>query len=103
VGEQGSSDFYESTVSFTKNAKEHEMYHLKDKYIYKVLRLKRCRPSFVSYGLFQQSFLRGAMSPLSEIGAKNVEIMHKGKSYQSRISGVFAGRDALRRIPESGK
>jgi hypothetical protein len=75
--EQNSRDYYESTGLCTKEkAKEHDNERLKDKHIYKTLRLKKPTPlSVLSYTLFQLPFPRGTISPLRMISVDNVKRM----------------------------
>jgi len=80
--EQNSRDYYESTGLCTKEkAKEHDNERLKDKHIYKTLRLEKYKAlSVLSYTLFQLPFPRGTISPLRMISVDNVKRMcNRGK------------------------
>jgi len=88
--EKNSRDYYESMGLCTKEkAKEHDNERLKDKHIYKTLRLKRPRPlSVLSYTLFQLPFPRGTISPLRMISAKNVKRMYKGRKLVNNVKSM---------------
>jgi hypothetical protein len=88
--EKNSRNYYESTGLCTKEkAKEHDNEHLKDKHIYKTLRLKKPTPlSVLSYTLFQLPFPRGTISPLRMISTKNVERMCKGCKLDNEVKSL---------------
>jgi hypothetical protein len=88
--EQNSRDYYESTGLCTKEkAKEHDNERLKDKHIYKTLRLKKPTPlSVLSYTLFQLPFPRGTISPLRMISADNVQNMCNGCKLDNEVESL---------------
>jgi hypothetical protein len=88
--EQNSRDYYESTGPCTKEkAKEHDNERLKDKHIYKTLRLKKPTPlSVLSYTLFQLPFPRGTISPLRMISVDNVQNMYKGCNLDNEVESL---------------
>ena len=88
--EQNSRDYYESTGLCTKEkAKEHDNERLKDKHIYKTLRLKKPTPlSVLSYTLFQLPFPRGTISPLRMISADNVQNMYNGCKLDNEVESL---------------
>jgi len=88
--EQNSRDYYESTGLCTKEkAKEHDNERLKDKHIYKTLRLKIYKKlSVLSYTLFQLPFPRGTISPLRMISADNVQNMYNGCKLDNKVESL---------------
>jgi hypothetical protein len=88
--EKNSRNYYESTGLCTKEkAEEHKKYHLKDKHIYKTLRLKESTPlSVLSYTLFQLPFPRGTISPLRMISADNVQNMYNGCKLDNEVESL---------------
>jgi len=88
--EKNSRDYYESTGLCTKEkAKEHDNERLKDKHIYKTLRLKIYKAlSVLSYTLFQLPFPRGTISPLRMISADNVQNMCNGCKLDNKVESL---------------
>jgi hypothetical protein len=88
--EKNSRDYYESTGLCTKEkAKEHKKYHLKDKHIYKTLRLEKYKElSVLSYTLFQLPFPRGTISPLRMISVENVQNMYNGDKLDNKAKSL---------------